>query len=141
MKKLSEEEWEKSFELVPRVAVDLVIVKKRFWGKKQVLLTKRAKPPFVGSWHLPGSFALKGERLEECAKRVGREELGVEVSSFRLAGIFENLTGDPRGHVIDLVYRCELVGEPKAVGDTAEVGWFNELPEQVGFGQGKMLEK
>ncbi len=138
---LDKEEWEESFELVPRVAVDLVVVRKRWLGKKQILLTKRAREPFVGSWHVPGSFLLKGEKMEECAYRVAREELGVEIKKLWWAGVFENLAGDPRGHVIDLVYFCQVKSAPRAVGDTAGVGWFAKLPEDIGFGQGELLKK
>lgn len=133
MKWLEKEEWEKSFELVPRVAVSLMIKKD---GK--VLLTKRVKSPFAGWWHLPGSFVLKGEKLEACAQRVAKEELGAKLVKINLAGVFDNIEGDPRGHVIDVVYECALADEPSAVGDTAEVGWFSKLPK-MGFGQGEML--
>ncbi len=132
---LNRQEWQKSFELVPRVAVDLVVKR-----ANRVLLTKRKKPPFAGSWHLPGSFVLRGERLEECAQRVAREELGTRVVAIKLAGVFDNIEGDPRGHVIDVVYECVLTDEPSAVGDTAEVGWFSKLPE-MGFGQAEMVKK
>ena len=141
MNRLNEEEWQKSFELVPRVAVDVVVVKRPFLGRRSILLTKRAKPPFVGSWHLPGSFLLKGETLRECAERVVKQELGTTVKELWWGGVFENLDGDPRGHVIDLVYYCETQTEPKAVGDTAAVGWFSKLPENIGFGQGEMLNE
>lgn len=135
MTRLNRQEWEKGFDLVPRVAVDLVVKK-----NDEVLLTKRKRKPFAGYWHLPGSFVLKGEKLEECAQRVAGEELGTRVVAIKLAGVFDNIKGDPRGHVIDVVYECELAGEPSAVGDTLEVGWFSRLPE-MGFGQGKILKR
>lgn len=140
---LNRQEWRKSFELVPRVAVDLVVSppSRKATGGKKILLTKRARPPFAGWWHLPGSFLLKGEKLEECAQRVAKEELGTRVVAIKLAGVFDNIEGDPRGHVIEVVYECKLVGEPSAVGDTAEVGWFDKLPENIGFGQGELLKK
>ena len=141
MKWLDKEEWEKSFELVPRVAVNLLPVCHKLLQKKRVLLTKRAKPPFVGSWHMAGSFVLKGEKLEKCAQRVAGEELGTKLVKIKLAGVFDNLTGDPRGQIVDIVYWCELKSEPTAIGDTAEVGWFSKLPEDVGFGQEETLEK
>ncbi len=139
MKRLAEEEWEKSFELVPRVAVDLVLVRRRFW-RRQILLSKRRRPPFAGYWHIPGSFVLRGEALADCITRIARDELGVEVKKWWWGGVFENLTGDPRGHVIDLIYYGETEEEPRAVGDTAEVKWFSRLPE-MGFGQEEMLKK
>lgn len=135
MIRLNRQEWQKSFELVPRVAVDLVVKR-----NDKVLLTKRKREPFAGWWHLPGSFVLKGEKLEECARRVAGEELGAKLVKVKLAGVFDNIEGDPRGHVIDVVYECELADEPSAVGDTAEVGWFDKLPENIGFGQGEMLK-
>ena len=138
---LNREEWEKSFELVPRVAVNLLPVCHKLLQKKRVFLTKRAKPPFVGSWHMAGSFIMKGETIEECAKRVAKEELGTDVKRLWWGGVFDNLSGDPRGQIVDIVYWCELKGELAAVGDTAEVGWFSQLPDDVGFGQGEVLRK
>ncbi|MBI5358048.1 NUDIX domain-containing protein [Candidatus Amesbacteria bacterium] len=66
----------KSFELAPRVAVDL-------WIKNEnggVLYTKRDVEPYKGFWHLPGSFLLKGETVVECVKRLAQEELGLEIN-------------------------------------------------------------
>ncbi len=133
-KKLSKEKFLESFKLVPRVAIDLLVVK-----QKRVLLTRRQKEPFAGCWHLPGGFILKGEKIENCIKRLAQAELGVKVESFKLARIWENLKGDPRGHVVDLIYDCELKGEPEAVGDTAEIKYFEKLPKEFGFGQEKAL--
>lgn len=134
MKKLAQREWVEAFRLVPRVAVDLVVKR----GNK-VLLTKRKRTPFVGWWHIPGSFLLKDERLAECVERIAKEELGVRVEKVVLVGVYENLNGDPRGHVIDVVYKGETTNEVRAVGDTAEIGWFNVIPENFGFGQETIL--
>jgi len=138
---LGQEDWEKSFELVPRVAVNLLPVKKRLLGKRIVLLTKRAKLPMIGSWHMAGSFIRKGETIGACAQRVAQEELGTKIKKLWWGGIFDNLSGDPRGQVIDIVYWCELGGAPQVGGDTAEIEWFSRLPEGVGFGQEETLRQ
>ena len=58
-----------SFNLAPRIAVDL-------WMKNEdgaLLFTKRDVEPFAGMWRLPGSFLLKGETISECLKRIAKE--------------------------------------------------------------------
>ena len=168
-KKLPYKVFLKSFQYVPRPAVNLLVERevcetsRRQNGKfrklpiKEVLLTRRKKPPFAGSWHLPGSFVLKGESLMDCVKRVAKEELGIKVENVRLARVFDDIKGDPRGHVVDLVYRCYiklnqkrpgLAGQgqafpelPKSVGDTAEIKFFKKLPENIGFNHKDTLKK
>lgn len=126
----------KTFEFVPRAAVNLLAVRK----DSAILLTKRKKPPFAGSWHLPGSFVLKQESLVDCIRRVAREEIGCDVTDIKLAGAFDDLVGDPRGHVVDLVYQCKSKGTPKpSVGDSAENRFFKKLPRNIGFNHRKTL--
>ncbi len=99
--KLPYDQFIKSFELAPRIAVDL-------WLKNEnggVLYTKRNIEPYKGLWHLPGSFLLKGEAVTDCVRRLAQEELGLEIkeSSFKLRNLEEDLN-EPRGHIVHLVY-------------------------------------
>src|SRR3989338_1685543 len=119
-KKLPYKLFLKSFEFAPRPAVNLLIeqmevsqtssrsVKFAKLNTRAVLLTKRRQPPFAGYWHLPGSFVLNGEALLDCVNRVAKEELGIKAKGVELAGAFDDIDGDPRGHVVDLVYRCRI---------------------------------
>jgi colanic acid biosynthesis protein WcaH len=134
--KLPYDQFLKSFELAPRVAINLLIEKD---GK--ILLAKRAIEPFKDHWHYPGSFLLKDEPLDDAVQRVARDELGIKVKDVELAGVFENLTGDPRGHVVDVIYRSGPVGEPDAVDTNLEVKYFERLPEKIGFGHRKILRR
>ena len=140
-KKLSKEEFERSFELAPRAAVNLLIVN----SKNGVLLTKRAIPPSKNYWHLPGSFIRKGETLEDCLSRVAKKELRIEISPVEteLAGVFEDIDKDPRGHVVDIVYRFNLPDEiqPTTTEETEEVRFFTKLPDQIGFNHRETLQK
>lgn len=137
-KKLPYKKFLESFKFAPRPAVNLVIEE-----DGAVLLTKRKKSPFAGFWHLPGSFILKGESLMECVRRVAKEELGVAVENVKLAGAFDDIAGDPRGHVVDLVYRCHVSQGPtfQPVGDTAEIKFFKKLPDNMGFNHRETLRK
>lgn len=130
-----------TFAYVPRVALNLIITN----AEKQLLLTKRAKPPFVDAWHFPGSFLLKDESITECLSRIAREELGIEIVSTntKLLGVFEDMDKDARGHVIDIMYGYELTTLlPKTVvGDTKEMIFFTTLPEPIGFNHRDTLIK
>lgn len=130
----------KSFAFVPRIAINLILTNSR----NAVLLTQRQKPPFSGRWHFPGSFLLKTETLADCLKRVAKDELGLVINPDKayLLGVFENLTSDPRGHIVDILYGYRLIGrQPKAVGDTKAVSFFSRLPEDIGFNHGETLKK
>lgn len=172
-RKLPYKKFLESFKYAPRLAVNLLVEREVYEtsrganenGKfrklpiKEFLLTKRKKPPFAGHWHLPGSFVLKGESLMDCVERVAREELGARVTRAELVEAFDDITGDPRGHVVDLVYRCVVKSDKaskgltlayakvrpyqkfKVVGDTAEIKFFKKLPAKIGFNHKETLKK
>ncbi|MEX2017034.1 MAG: NUDIX domain-containing protein, partial [Candidatus Pacearchaeota archaeon] len=48
-KKLNDKQWNTIYSKVPRLCIDLIIIK-----DKKVLLTKRSISPFKGLWHFPG---------------------------------------------------------------------------------------
>lgn len=131
-KKLPYKTFLATFRLVPRVAVDLLIV----GNKKGFLLIKRKRTPCVGFWHLPGGFVLKDELLEECIKRITKEEIRTEIKNWQFAGVFDDLQGDPRGHIIHLVYKCVLA---KPVEQIEDVKFFKKWPAKIAFNQQKIL--
>jgi 8-oxo-dGTP diphosphatase len=138
IQKLSQEEFLKTFERVPRVAFNLLIED----GEGKVLLTKRAIPPEEGSWHFPGSFLLKDEAINECLQRVARDEFGYTLlEKAQLAGVFEDLNKDPRGHIIDVVYKVILKDQlPLLVtSETKEAAYFGKLPQDMGFNHKESL--
>lgn len=140
-KKLPYETFLKTFEFAPKPAVSLLIMN----SNKQILLTKRSKDPFKNYWHLPGSFLFKGELIEECILRIAKEEVEIDLKNkkFNLALINENINYDPRGHVLDIIYRIKLNDffEPKPIGDTKEIKFFEKLPDKIGFNYREVLNK
>jgi 8-oxo-dGTP diphosphatase len=80
---------------------------------------------------LPGGCREPGESALDCLRRELREELGdVMVSAMELVGIYTDHaagpeTAQPKTVRIEL-YRGELIGEPAAHSEIAELVWFGE---------------
>jgi len=107
----------------PLVGVGVVAVK-----DDRVLLIRRAKPPRVGGWSLPGGRQRLGETVRETARRELREETGVEAEVTALLDVVDSITRDDEGAI---AYHYTLVdflaewrgGAPRAGGDAAEALW------------------
>ena len=117
----------------PAVSVDIVLVQKKD-RDFQVLLIKRAKPPFQGSYALPGGFVDQDETLEQAAQRELSEETGLQKINLMQIHTFSDPDRDPRGRVISTAFgaiiedKCE--GKTRAGSDALKLDWFNlsDLP-------------
>lgn len=92
---------------------------------------------------MPGSFILKGEPIAACIKRIAKRELGIKIDpkKARLRGAFDDLGGDPRGHVVDLVYGIKTNIPIKETDETKEAKFFSVLPRNIGFNHKETLRK
>ena len=90
---------------------------------------------------MPGSFVLKGESLQNCIKRIILKELGLKINtkSVKLVGVFDDLHKDPRGHVVDAIYKLKINVMPRPTKETKEVKFFTTLPSRIGFNHGDIL--
>ena len=91
----------------------------------EILIIKRAKPPFKGHWSIPGGGLEYGEAVVDAVIREVREETGVEIEITGLLDVFDGLPGhqdsDFTRHVVMIDYICEWrSGEPIAGDDAAE---------------------
>lgn len=124
------------------VTVDLVVVTKE--AKPRVLLIRRKKPPFAGSWALPGGFIEMDETLEASARRELEEETGVRTGKLIQLATFGDPGRDPRGRTISVVYLAQVEpGQlaPRAADDAAEVGWFAlARPPKLAFDHREILK-
>jgi ADP-ribose pyrophosphatase YjhB (NUDIX family) len=138
---LPEELFIKSFKHVPRLAVCILLKNKQ----GDILLAKRTIPPFQGNWHYPGRFLLKDEKIENCLKRVAKDEFGValDINKMRLLGIYENLKGDPRGHIVDVLYEYRLEKDISLTNtrENGEFQFFRTLPQKMAFNHKNTLKK
>lgn len=117
----------------PALTADTVVI----GGDDQelcVLLIRRGKEPFRGSWALPGGFVDRDEEPEFAARRELAEETGLEsADAFTLVGVYGEPGRDPRGWTVTVAYALDVGEEvPDVVGgdDAAEAAWHpvGELP-------------
>jgi 8-oxo-dGTP diphosphatase len=100
----------------------------------QVLLIQRDRPPFSGTWALPGGFVNVGESPEEAARRELEEETAIRDVQLEQLHVFGDPGRDPRGHVVTIVFLGVLgldrsPGEsPRQVqagSDAAQARWWS----------------
>jgi 8-oxo-dGTP diphosphatase len=111
--------------------VDLVIATRE--ARPRVLLIRRGKEPFAGSWALPGGFVDENERLADAARRELEEETGVKVHDLEQLYTAGDPGRDPRGWTVSVVFLARADPKKlkaKAADDAADVKWFalDDLP-------------
>lgn len=115
----------------PALTVDIAIVTRE--TRPRVLLIRRLREPFAGTWALPGGFVDENERLADAARRELLEETGVKdvvIEQLYTAG---DPGRDPRGWTVSVAYLAQVNAEdvkPIATDDAEAVGWFmlDDLP-------------
>ncbi|MCB1925097.1 MAG: NUDIX hydrolase [Gammaproteobacteria bacterium] len=117
----------------PAVTTDVVVFTIHD-GELNILLVKRANPPFAGCWALPGGFLDIDEDIDTCAARELEEETGLGGLYLEQLYTFGKTQRDPRERVISIAYYAlvplDVLATPHAASDAADVGWhrFDELP-------------
>ena len=106
----------------------------------RVLLTRRAVPPRIGAWDLPGGFVDEDEHPLDTIRRELREETGYEVEPVSFLGVWmDEYGGDSTARsTLNLFWVARVLsGEPRAADDVSELRWFqpDELPpgEELAF--------
>ena len=84
MKKIPFELYKKIVDVLPILCVDILL---KYDGK--YILVKRKNEPVKDFWWPPGGRVLKGETIENAAKRKIKEELGVEAEILKVQGYYE----------------------------------------------------
>lgn len=100
----------------------------------QVLLIRRPKEPFQGSWALPGGYNAKGETTREALARVVHQKAGIDItddlSYIEQLYTFDTVDRDPRGHAVSVVYMgCGRNITPREAAARATFMPVNDLPE------------
>ncbi|WP_165228860.1 NUDIX domain-containing protein [Aquisphaera insulae] len=110
----------------PMVTVDLVVFT-RIDGAEHVLLIRRRRDPFAGSWAIPGGYLEMDEAPEAGARRELREETGLIIPGpVEPIGFFGEPDRDPRGRTITLAFAAILAGTDHRIeggDDAAEAAW------------------
>lgn len=105
--------------------------------ENKVLLVKRAIPPFIGYWVLPGGHVKYGEKVEQAVKREMKEELGTVVRVKEVMGIYSSPKRHPYYHAVAIVYLLEEIDENKIRlnFEGSEFKYFSShnLPPKIGY--------
>ncbi|CAH0999330.1 hypothetical protein LEM8419_00628 [Neolewinella maritima] len=112
-------------------------------GELRVLLVRRAVEPFLGHWVLPGGAMAETERLEETARRVLLELVGVRNLYLQQVATYSAPDRHPVRRVVTTSYYALVRPEqhqPTALGYLSEVRWFplSEVPP-LGFDHSTLL--
>ena len=94
-----------------------------------VLLVRRARPPAMGEWSIPGGAQELGETAEAAARRELREETGLEAGPLTLVANVDSIHPDADGRIryhytiLDFAAAWQG-GEPVAGSDVSEARFF-----------------
>lgn len=107
----------------PIVGVGAVIIE-----NGRVLLVKRARPPLLGRWSLPGGVVELGETLRGATEREALEETGFAVQAEEVLEVLDRIVPGENGrtqyHYVLVDFLCRKAGgELRAGGDAADVAW------------------
>jgi mutator protein MutT len=105
------------------VAVGVVVL-----DGERVLLVRRATPPSVGRWTVPGGKVELGETLEQAAARELTEETGLSCTLGPIVEVLDRVLRDDAGNIEFHYVILDLVGTAprgalRAGSDCAEVRW------------------
>jgi 8-oxo-dGTP diphosphatase len=118
----------------PAVGVGVVVLRAAAGADSgpEVLLIRRATPPRLGEWSLPGGRQHWGETLRDAARREVREETGLEIEILGLLDAVDALIPADNGAPGAFAYHYTLIDfAARAVGgvlqagdDAAEAAWL-----------------
>jgi 8-oxo-dGTP diphosphatase len=95
-----------------------------------ILLTKRAIPPYLGKWVMPGGKIDMGEPITAALKREVMEEVGLDVHVEGLIDIYEIVPSDEhREHYVILYYLASPKSDGVVLhneGEISEVAWAGQ---------------
>lgn len=108
---IPEERFAECLAAMPQVCVEIVLD----GPEGGVLLCKRTNRPAQWEWFWPGGRLYRGEELQPAARRIAREELGIQVSVRELLGVQSHfwdessVEGLADRHTVNVIYHVEAV--------------------------------
>lgn len=124
-----------------RVSVDAVGLRyNTHTGNPEILIHRRAQPPYVGKWALPGVLQSAGERVTGAAGRA-LAKAGVHASAIRSCGmliVFDEPNRDPRGPTLSIA-AWAVIDPDTAIDKDAQWVAFGSVPK-LAFDHNRIVE-
>jgi 8-oxo-dGTP diphosphatase len=120
----------------PKPTVSALLTRRGSNGSVEVLLVRRARPPYRDAWDTPGGFIDPDEHPVDALRRELREELGVEAEVGRFFDIFMDRYGPGGESTLNLYFEGSIGrGVVQPGSDASEARWFplNDLPVEIAF--------
>ena len=94
-------------------------------ARGRALLARRARPPYAGTWDLPGGFLEADETPLAGLRRELREEVGTRIRRASVIGFTTDHYGPGGFAVLTVVYRVTPISTTvTARDDVSEARWF-----------------
>ena len=104
--RVPEETFGACLDALPQVCVEVLLER-----DGRLLVARRTNEPARGEWFWPGGRLYKGEKLDDAARRIGREELGLDVDVVERVGVYSHfwdtssVAGADSRHTVNVAYR------------------------------------
>ena len=103
------------------------------------LALRRAEPPSIGEWDLPGGFVEAGESPAECVAREVREETGLVIELDGVIGAYSSIYGETGRHTVDVGFhaRAQQTADMLLSAEKSEAAWFalDDFPDPAFAGE------
>jgi colanic acid biosynthesis protein WcaH len=113
---IPEETFGACLDALPQVCVEVLLER-----DGEVLVARRTNEPAKGEWFWPGGRLYKGEELPAAARRIAREELGVDVELVDRIGVYSHfwdsssVSGADSRHTVNIAYLVRRTDPEAAV--------------------------
>jgi 8-oxo-dGTP diphosphatase len=126
-RRLTDEEYQFIFDRVPRLCIDIVVVK-----QNGILFFKREIEPFKGKWTLPGGAMRMGENFDTAHQRILNAEFGPKVKCIkkRIIGVCNHWPDGPNRHSVSILFQTVISGRITGSDQGHEIKIISDFTEK-----------
>ena len=94
-------------------------------NERKFLFVRRAIKPQQGKWDTVGGFLEPGETAEQCVARETKEELGTELTDYKIIGTATSIYGNTGMTTLGVLFLCSVDSSRIALSEeNDQYAWF-----------------